>query len=63
MRNSALALALAAAVAAAPAVAFAANAKHPYSHVNHANDAGNRKGDAETARLNQQQLDQIRTGQ
>ena len=43
----------------APA-AFAANAKHPYRNVNHANDAGNRTGDAATDRLNQQQLDQAR---
>ena len=45
--------------ALAPA-AFAANARHPYKNVNHANDAGNRSGDADTDKLNQQQLDQAR---
>ncbi len=50
------------AVGAVPTLALAANARHPYSHVNHANDAGNRSGDQETARLNQQQLDQARAG-
>ena len=44
----------------APTVAMAANAKHPYKNVNHANDKGNRKGDAETDKLNQMQLDQNR---
>ena len=61
MKHLAL-IALAASVLAAPA-AFAANAKHPYAHVNHKNDAGNRSGDAETAKLNQQQLQQHANGQ
>ncbi len=47
--------------ALAPSVAHAANARHPYRHVNHANDRGNRSGDSETARLNQQQIDIHRT--
>ena len=49
------------AVSLAPSLAQAANAKHPYKHVNHANDRGNRTGDAEVARLNQQQLDRAKT--
>lgn len=53
---------LLASVLAAPA-AIAANAKHPHSHVNHKNDAGNPTGDAETAKLNQQQLQQHANGQ
>ena len=66
MKTFALTAALAAIVAVgsiAPSVAYAANARHPYSHVNHANDAGNRKGDAETDRLNAQQLSQHANGQ
>ena len=62
MKKFALLTAVAATLAGgalAPA-AFAANAKHPYKNVNHANDAGNRTGDAATDRLNQQQLDQAR---
>ncbi len=55
-------IALAASVFAAPA-AFAANAKHPHSHVNHKTDAGNSTGDAQTAKLNQQQLQQHANGQ
>ena len=47
----------------APSVAYAANARHPYRNVNHANDAGNRKGDAEVERLNAQQLSQHANGQ
>ncbi len=45
-----------------PVSALAANAKHPYTNVNKANDKGNDKGDAEVAKLNQQQLDQIKSG-
>ena len=66
MKIVTLTVALAATLAAgalAPSIAHAANARHPYRNVNHANDAGNRKGDAETARLNQQQLDQHANGQ
>ena len=62
MKKFALLTAIAATLAGgalAPA-AFAANARHPYRNVNHANDAGNRTGDAATDRLNQQQLDQAR---
>ncbi len=62
MKKFALLSAIAATLASgaiAPA-AFAANAKHPYKNVNHANDAGNRTGDMATDRLNQQQLDQAR---
>ena len=62
MQPLALIAGLAASGAVAPA-AFAANAKHPHSHVNHKNDAGNSTGDAETARLNQQQLQQHQNGQ
>ena len=62
MRKFALFTAIAATLAGgaiAPA-AYAANAKHPYKNVNHANDAGNRTGDMATDKLNQQQLDQAR---
>ena len=45
---------------ASPTIASAANARHPYRNVNHANDKGNRPGDAETAKLNQQSLDQAK---
>ncbi len=47
----------------APATALAANAKHPYTNVNKSNDKGNDSGDAAVAKLNQQQLDQIKSGQ
>ncbi len=60
MKFSALALAFAAIVASG-SVAQAANARHPYKHVNHAIDRGNRSGDSETARLNQQQIDRAKT--
>ena len=66
MKLSTLALAFAATLAAgtvATTAAQAANARHPYRNVNHANDKGNRSGDTETARLNQQQIDQHRNGQ
>ena len=65
MKHHALLTALAATLAVgaiAPSVALAANAKHPYQNVNHANDKGNRTGDPETAKLNQQQLDKIKSG-
>ncbi len=62
MKHLTLIAALFASVAVAPA-AFAANAKHPHSNVNHKNDAGNATGDAETAKLNQQQLQQHQNGQ
>ena len=55
-------LAAAFAVTALSPVAFAANARHPYRHINKANDKGGDTGDAAVARLNQQQLDQIKTG-
>ena len=45
-----------------PVAAFAANAKHPYTNVHKTNDKGNDTGDAEVAKLNQQQLDQIKSG-
>lgn len=64
MKTSAVALVVATTLAAgslAPSIAQAANARHPYRHVNHANDRGNRSGDAEVARLNQQQLDRAKT--
>ena len=61
MKHLAL-IALAASVLAAPA-AFAANAKHPHRNVNHKVDAGNATGDAQTAKLNQQQLQQHANGQ
>ncbi len=63
MKKFAILTAIAATLAGgalAPA-AFAANAKHPYKNVNHANDAGNRSGNSMTDQLNQQQLDQART--
>ncbi len=66
MKNTVVLTALAAlsvgGLLASPA-ALAANAKHPYSHVNHKNDAGNRSGDTETAKLNEQQLTQHQNGQ
>ncbi len=58
--KSSIAIAFAALLAAgsfAPSIAQAANARHPYRHVNHANDRGNRTGDPETAKLNQNQID------
>jgi opacity protein-like surface antigen len=61
MKKLALLTALAATLAA-PSIAMAANAKHPYQNVNHKNDAGNTTGDEATAKLNQQQLDQIKAG-
>ena len=64
MKSSALLtglIAIAVAGFVAPS-AMAANARHPYHRVNHANDKGNSTGDADTARLNQQQLDQARAG-
>jgi hypothetical protein len=45
-----------AALLLAPAAAWAANARHPYSNVNHANDAGNDTGDSQVEALNQAQL-------
>ena len=41
---------------AAPMAAYAANAAHPYSNVDHRNDAGNNTGDSQVDRLNAQQL-------
>ena len=46
----------------APVSALAANAKHPYTNVNKANDKGNDPGNAATDKLNQQQLDQVKSG-
>ena len=66
MKLSTVAVAFAALLAAgtiAPSISQAANARHPYKNVNRANDKGNRSGDSETARLNQQQIDQHRNGQ
>jgi hypothetical protein len=54
---SAFALALVGGAALAPS-AHAANARHPYSNVNHANDAGNDTGDSQVDQLNSAQLDQ-----
>ncbi len=47
----------------APNAVLAANAKHPYTNVHKATDKGNDTGDAAVAKLNQQQLDQIKSGQ
>jgi len=47
---------LALCVGAAPA-ALAANATHPYSNIDHRNDAGNDTGDARVDALNAAQLD------
>ena len=44
--------------ALAPAPLWAANARNPYSNVNHANDAGNNTGDSQVDALNQAQLSQ-----
>lgn len=63
MKLSTMALALGAALAfttVLPSMSEAANARHPYRRINRTNDVGNRTGDVETARLNQQQLDQAR---
>ena len=43
-------------LAAAPVTAFAANANHPYTNVDHRNDAGNNTGDGQVDQLNQSQL-------
>ncbi len=40
--------------------AQAANARHPYSNVDHRNDKGNNTGDDQVERLNAMQLDQAR---
>ena len=42
--------------------AQAANARHPYSNVDHRNDKGNNTGDDQVERLNSMQLDQARAG-
>ena len=42
--------------------AQAANARHPYSNVDHRNDNGNNTGDDQVERLNSMQLDQARAG-
>ena len=54
-----LAVAMGAALYAAPA--DAANARKPYSNVNKRNDKGNDTGDSQVDRLNQQQLDSVRS--
>jgi hypothetical protein len=51
-----LGLALAGCLALAPGAGWAANARNPYSNVNHANDAGNDTGDSQVDALNQAQL-------
>ena len=53
----AAAIALAPAFAFAPA-AFAANARAPYSNVDHSNDMGNDTGDSKVEGLNAQQLNE-----
>lgn len=53
---TALAATFAGGIALAPQAVFAANARAPHTNVNHANDAGNSTGDAETDRLNAAQL-------
>ena len=40
--------------------AQAADATHPYSNVDHRNDAGNNTGDSQTDQLNAQELQKIR---
>ena len=42
--------------------AWAADAAHPYSNIDHSVDAGNDTGDSQVDRLNQQQLDQAGSG-
>ncbi len=42
--------------------AQAANARHPYSNVDHRNDKRNNTGDDQVERLNAMQLDQARAG-
>lgn len=37
---------------------LAADAAHPYSNIDHSNDAGNDTGDSQVETLNQQQLDE-----
>ncbi len=52
----------ASALAGAPAPAWAANAQHPYSNIDHRVDAGNDTGDARVDALNQAQLDGAAAG-
>ena len=55
----ALAVAMGSALYAAPSVA--ANARKPYSNVDKRNDKGNDTGDSQVDKLNQQQLDSVRS--
>jgi hypothetical protein len=50
------------ALASHPGAVQAADAAHPYSNVNHANDAGNDTGDSQTDQLNEQQLQKVAPG-
>jgi len=45
------------ALAGAPGMSWAADALHPYSHIDHRVDAGNDTGDSRVDALNQAQLD------
>ena len=54
-----LAVALGVALYGVPSVA--ANARHPYSNVDRSNDNGGDTGDSQVERLNQQQLDSVRS--
>ncbi len=49
-------------LAGAPAAAWAADALHPYSNIDHRVDAGNDTGDSRVAALNQAQLDIAKAG-
>jgi hypothetical protein len=51
-------LAAGTALAAPMPVAWAADAAHPYSNIDHSNDAGNDTGDSQVESLNQQQLNE-----
>ena len=61
MLSATLALVVAAGSALYSAPSIAANARQPYSNVNKRNDKGNDTGDSQVERLNQQQLDSVRS--
>jgi hypothetical protein len=51
---------IAAALAALPAAGYAADARHPYSNIDHRVDAGNDTGDSRVEALNAAQLQSTR---
>ncbi|MBV9735982.1 MAG: hypothetical protein JO209_08735 [Acidisphaera sp.] len=54
----ALALALGTGLVGAPTQVQAADAQHPYQHIDRRNDAGNDTGDSQVDQLNSAQLDE-----